>query len=169
MLLDNFYQIARCKFGLALNNTYKFYSIDSSVRGLYANDLGKGLITTPTKSTEYINYPGSSGSTIAYPMVVLSTDTTEPKRTDYKMDGVLTTDDLELYSPTFGYSYTNMANYSITAKNNTAENITVNKVGLMSAYVYSNVNYSTLVYEELLSEPVTLAPNDIYTFTVQIG
>ena len=172
MLLNNFYQMLRVKCGLTTSNLYKVTCIDETIGTITTNSstvasMCGGLVKAPLNP--YINYPGLGSSNTAYPIVILSTDMTEPQRTDYKMDGVLTTNDIELYGSSFGYNNSNMACYSVTAKNTTAENITVNKVGLMITSLSISANDAVLVYEELLAEPVTLAPNDIYTFTVQIG
>lgn len=172
MLLNNFYQMLRVKCGITTNDSYKVTCIDETIGTITTNsstvaNICAGLVKAPLNS--YINYPGLGSSNTAYPVVILSTDTTEPQRTDATMTGVLTTNDLELYGCSFGYNNSNMATYSVTAKNTTAENITVNKVGLMITSTSLSANYAVLVYEELLAEPVTLASNDIYTFTVQIG
>lgn len=175
MLLNNFYQIIRYKCGITYSNTYKTTVIDGIIltNSSSVSELGRGLVNSPPSTIGYINYPGKYlGSSTAYVFgeVIISTDDSEPQRTDYKMDGVLTTDDLELYGASCGYNNSNMIVHSVTAKNTTLENITVNKIGLMiNCSSNASTNHSALVYEELLKKPVTLKPDDVYTFTVQIG
>lgn len=175
MLLNNFYQIIRYKCGISYNNTYKTTVIDGTIltNSSSVNDLGRGLVYSPSSTIGYINYPGKylgNSSANVFGEVIISTDDSEPQRTDYKMDGVLTTDDLELYGASCGYNNSNMIVHSVTAKNTTLENITVNKIGLMiNCFSSASTNHSALVYEELLKKPVTLKPDDVYTFTVQIG
>lgn len=171
MILNNFYQILANACGLSYSNI-NVTSIENGKPSLNASGyeaLGKAL----QNSGRLINYPGADTSTTTGTCIVLSTDTTEPERTDYAMDQVLIYGtDLEASNMSKGNSDSIFANYSITVKNIKPEDITVYKVGLMLVFnsgTSGTKNYSTLVYEELLENPVTLKPDDVYTFTVQIG
>lgn len=58
-----------------------------------------------------------------------------------------------------------IAIFTVTYRNNTDADVTVTEVGLMSDYNGAKFLFA----RELVPTPVTLAPGDVYTFTMYIG
>lgn len=99
--------------------------------------------------------------------IIVGNGATPPTTNDYKLNSFV-----ELYpvSASVAY-YQNGTTLTVTRtfKNTGAEDITVSEVGLCgSAASNTSINSNFLLAREVLSSPVTIKPNEMYTFTIAI-
>lgn len=135
----------------------------SSANTSYKNING----TTPT----YSNNPLSSSPV---KKLVVGTNDTTPSIEDYSIDVASNLTGISnAQFPTTKQSYDeNTMGFLVTGTftNSTNENITIKEVGIYG-YTYGNnpsANDTVLLIREVI-EPVTIAPNDTYSFTIKVG
>ena len=107
-------------------------------------------------------------------MLILGSGTTAPTKDDYKLESFIGTDKLQCtnasnsINETIGSDTTNIVTRTWTFKNITEAPITVNEMGLICNSVRSNDIKIFLLAREVLASPVTIQPNDKYTFEVNL-
>ena len=94
--------------------------------------------------------------------ICLSNDNTPESLDDYYLEDCGLTCDM--ISTNYYVTNSCIKTYSTLAVNTTSEPITVRTVGL---YTESGAN-NFLIYKEVLDKPVTILPDESYTFTVSI-
>lgn len=124
-------------------------------------NMGTGaFLNTIIKSTNYI----SSSSTCF--TVLYGKGKTAPTLNDYAMEDIIT-EGWEHTSLTV--ERTNDATVVIDViTNNGTEDIELNELGL-NAKVGSSSVPSRLMFREVFDKPITLKPNDIYTFIIKLA
>ena len=100
--------------------------------------------------------------------ICLSSDTTPPALDDYKLNTFLTGSDL---TPVSNSVVTSDDNYVLiqTVKNDTAENKVINTVGVFCGTNDDMKHTRFLITKTLLDTPITIAPEEIKTITVNIN
>lgn len=136
------------------NTNYQHFFVDLMSRpfNTYTNN------TTANNTAERIIQIG----------ICLSSDTTPPALDDYKLNTFLTGSDL---TPVSNSVVTTDNNYVLiqTVKNDTAENKVINTVGVFCG-TNDDMKYTRfLITKTLLDTPITIAPEEIKTITVNIN
>ena len=99
--------------------------------------------------------------------ICCGTGNTPESITDYKLDSFV---ELELVNGSVGFSVSKILSINTTFKNNTNSSITIKEIGLYSRPATStSVHSKILIYRKVLDTPVTIAPDEIYTFTITLN
>ena len=121
------------------------------------------LLSSSGKFTySYSTSNSSPSSTQMGTGICLSNDNTPESLDDYYLEDCGLTCDM--ISTNYYVTNSCIKTYSTLAVNTTSEPITVRTVGL---YTESGAN-NFLIYKEVLDKPVTILPDESYTFTVSI-
>lgn len=161
MVLNNF----KNWFAVMLKNTY--------VTNGGTNYLGAGFNMSSTNTlflanpfNSATNYLPASGTNYNYFTVLYGKGATAPTPEDYKLDDIIT-DGWHHMQLTSQVENNNEVIIIDTITNDSGEDITITELGI-NTKICVNAG-SCLMYREVLSKPVILKPNDIYTFTIKLA
>lgn len=137
------------------------------------------LATTTYKGKYYgqtFNNNWTYGFRSRYPtFMILGRGTKKPEKTDYHLEDFIGTDILKCTDNTysknenFGDNTDEAMTCNWDFQNISNEAVQVNEVGLVSVGAETNNNYpKVLIFREVLATPVTIQPNEKYTFSVQV-
>ena len=126
------------------------------------------LISRPFQAYTNDTTSNITNSGISQIGICLSSDTTPPALDDYKLNTFLTGSDL---TPVSNSVVATDNNYVLiqTVKNDTAENKVINTVGVFCGTNDLMTNLRFLITKTLLGTPITIAPEEIKTITVNIN
>lgn len=161
MILTGFYKV--------LNGTLKYMSqlatglTVKAMNGTTYNDLS---FTVPFHYSRNANSTSLNNDNRFYFFV--GSGTTAPTYNDYTMESLISDSDISQMTNPINTANigTNLVGATKTITNISANPITVSETGI-ACQVYG-VNTAVLVTRSLLPTPITLQPNDIYTFTEYI-
>lgn len=158
MILSNFIKAMSSGINSAETKTttgsLKNYNISSSsIKTTYFGSYNNG----PTESPNL---------TITIMGIALSSDTSVPTVDDYQFDNFYTPNDLHPIDNSLTPRSMQII-FTQTVRNDGAENVVINSVGVFGQYEYSNYE-SILLTKTLLDTPVTVAPGEVKTITVTI-
>lgn len=118
------------------------------------------------KRNDYVN-----GSNPYYLYLALGSSTTTPTFNDYSMEESDVTSQLTYINGVVSRAIDKtILSLTQVFKNETANSITVNEIGLGYCYAYSATNKrAILIARKVLDTPVTIAPGETYNFTYSIN
>lgn len=128
--------------------------------GLYCNSCNEDC-------TESISSYSAGNRSATGCFMCCGTGNTPESITDYKLDSFV---ELELVNGSVGFSVSKILSINTTFKNNTNSSITIKEIGLYSRPSASTSAHSkVLIYRKVLDTPVTIAPDEVYTFTITLN
>lgn len=128
--------------------------------GLYCNSCNEDC-------TENISSYSAGNRSTTGCYICCGTGNTPESITDYKLDSFV---ELELVNGSVGFSTSKILSINTTFKNNTNSSITIKEIGLYSRPATSiSAHSKILIYRKVLDTPVTIAPDEVYTFTITLN
>lgn len=169
------------RYSLMMESTFSPRANSQWCQGIEDN------ISTEQELIESYHYKYMSGGTMVnngnmqsiQPLIMILGDgTTAPTKLDYKLEHFIGSDKLQCTQKTYERNMIYTADsdtaltHSWTFQNITNEPVTVKEVGLAFKtcesnsydHHYDEYNFTVLIAREVLSSPVTIAPNAKYTF-----